>query len=339
MDPQETITIINKVESVKPPLPLMLRRFFPQIIEFDTEKIAFDEVIKDRRMAPFVAPNVAGKVMAERGSTLKEFKPAYVKPKNTVTPGRVMKRMPGEEVGGSVSPAERIQALTMGYYVEHSEMLDNRLEWMAMQILRTGKVVVKGEDYPEQTVDYQRDASLDVTLAGTDRWGEADADPIGDLEEMSESAEAAPGGSALKYYFFDAAAWKLFRKDPEVQKQLDKTKANGDSAIEAILSGEDNIAYKGMIGSYALFVDTREYTDEDGADKRYLEAYEVIGVSDAIQGAQAFGAIQDVDVLRPMRMHHQTYVKKDPSARYALSQSAPLPIPRKINATARRTVR
>jgi hypothetical protein len=57
-------------------------------------------------------------------------------------------------------------------------MINRRLEVMASEALRTGKVTVTGEQYPTTVVDYGRDAGLTVVLTGANRWGQAGIKPL-----------------------------------------------------------------------------------------------------------------------------------------------------------------
>ncbi len=60
---------------------------FPDQINFETQEIMFDMVTDGtRELAPFVAPNVQGRILRSQGYTTKTFKPAYVKPKHVVEP-------------------------------------------------------------------------------------------------------------------------------------------------------------------------------------------------------------------------------------------------------------
>ena len=335
MSDYDTAELGGLVESRKRPIPFFLYRLFNSIIEFDSEEIKFDEVITDRRMAPFVAPEVEGKVMASRGSTTKTFKPAYVKPIHVIRPNKTLKRLPGEALTGEMSPEDRRDLLLMQQFVEHSEMIDNRLEWMAVQIVRKGAITVEGEDYPKQVVDFQRDATLSVTLLTTYVWGGNDADVIGDIESMSISMSKAANGAPASTITMDPDAWAKFRVDAAVEKLLDLTKANGDSNINTgPLANGDEVTYVGRLaGRFDIYVDSRSFVNDAGTTVPYLESGEVTFDSPAVAGAQCFGAIMDDDVLHAMRAYHSDWKENNPSVRKAMTQSAPLPVPGRINGT------
>jgi hypothetical protein len=97
----DTLTLMEVLRVQRPPTTYWLDSFFPRTVTFQTEEILFDTVIDTRRLAPFVAPNVQGRVMREQGYSTKTFRPAYAKPKHVVTPQRAIPRRAGETITGS----------------------------------------------------------------------------------------------------------------------------------------------------------------------------------------------------------------------------------------------
>ena len=64
-----------------------------------------------------------------------------------------------------------------------------------------------------------------------------------------------------------------------------------------------------------------------------LEQKSVVGVSD-IEGVQCYGAIKDFDAqLRPLTYFQKMWRNEDPSVEYILTQSAPLMVPKKPDAS------
>ena len=65
-----TTAVLNRVVSELPaPAPFILNSFFRNIQTETSEEIHFDVDSSRRRLAPFVAPIVAGKVVLDRKST------------------------------------------------------------------------------------------------------------------------------------------------------------------------------------------------------------------------------------------------------------------------------
>ena len=102
MDLYSTAELRKVIVDSRPPVQYFLDRLYKEQINFTTEEIMFDELRLGRRMAPFVAPNLQGRVLKRSGFYTKSFRPAYVKPKDVVTPGRMLRRLAGEALTGDI---------------------------------------------------------------------------------------------------------------------------------------------------------------------------------------------------------------------------------------------
>lgn len=307
---------------------------------FNTAEISFDKVGGHRRMAPFVAPNVQGKPMKSRGFTTESFSPAYIKPKTPVDPDRVLDRQPGEMFQGSLSPEQRRKAIIADILAEHREMIEKRWEWMACEAIVKGSVTVSGEDYPSVTVDFGRDVSQTITLAGADLWSATTSTPLDDIEDWNRQMLLL-STSPLTDLVFGATAWKNFIAHADVKDKLE-TRRGSDMTLETasgIGSSEDMFAYKGQIpGGPRLWIYSDVYEDEAGANQNMVDPTYVVGVG-KVDGLQAFGAIMDARAgYRSMPLFPKMWIEEDPSAEMIMSQSAPLMIPRRVNATMRAKV-
>jgi hypothetical protein len=314
--------------------PFLLALFFPDVVTFETETIAFDIVEKDLKLAPFVSPLVAGKVQRAQGGAVKTFRPAYLKPKDVVSPNRVFKRRPGEAIGGALSPEARANAIVADILADHRDQILRRLEAQAAEILRTGKTVVSGEDYPTSEVDYGRNAANTIALTGTAKWGEADADPISDIEDWAALAEAP-----INTLVMDRVAYRNFLKNADVKALLDGDR-NSRSQLE---SGPDNgklYSYKGNLsGDTEVWVYSGYYHDAAGAKVPFLPTGTVLAASPAVEGIRAFGAIHDAKAgYQALEYFQKNWISEDPAQEFILTQSAPLLIPRRINAVVAATV-
>jgi hypothetical protein len=178
MDLWTTAVLLGVIANLKRAPRFLLDRYFPTEFSDPSEEIHFDMIPGKRRIAPFVSPLVEGKVMEALGRKTMVFKPAYVKPKTPVDSRAPFRRAVGERIGGGMSPEARQQAYVAQVVSDHIDMIDRRLEVMASEALRTGKVVVSGEGYQTVTVDFSRTAGNTIAaLAGTARWGQSAAFP------------------------------------------------------------------------------------------------------------------------------------------------------------------
>ncbi len=333
-----TTGVLTRVVAQLPlPAPFILNSFFTAVQTETSEEIHFDVDKGKRRLTPFVSPIVAGKVVASRGFTTNTFKPAYAKDKRVFDPSRPFRRAMGERIGGDMSPAQRLQAMLAFELNDQLEMLTRRQEVMACSALRTGKVTVKGDEYPEVEVDFGRDAGLTIPLTTTARWGETGVEPLDDVTDWSMLVTQKSGAKA-NTLIMDAKAFKLFSASAKVQKLLDRFR--GRDALNATVTGEGG-RYMGNIGDFDIWVYAGWYEDPETLTLTpYLPDYTVIVTGPDLEGTRTYGAIKDEESgYQALPYFTKSWVEKDPSVRYLLMQSAPLPVPYRINASFGATVR
>ena len=337
MDLFSTNVLAAAVGSLITPQTFLLDNFFPTIQTEQSEEIHFDIDTGKRRVAPFVSPVVAGQVVASRGFHAATFKPAYIKDKRVFDANRPFKRAMGEQLGGALSPDNRLRAMLATELEDQIGMVTRRMELMAAQAMRTGKVIVTGDQYPTVEVDFKRDAALTVALTATVRWGESGVKPLDNLQTWSLLV-TQKSGARPRTVIMDVEAWKLFAADADVQKQLDRFR--GNATLEPVKTGAGG-SYMGSVGDFDIYVYADWYVDPaDGQEKPILPDYTVLLTSQEVQGTRAFGAIRDEAAgFQAVPYFAKSWVNEDPAVRYLLMQSAPLTVPYRVNASMGVTVR
>lgn len=340
MDLFSTQTLVAIVSDLRVPQQGLASRYFTSASQDTSEEIHFDIDNKPRRMAPFVSPLVAGKVVQSRGFRTATFKPAYIKDKRVFHPGRAIKRLMGERIGGGdYSPEQRMQALLVQDLQDQLEMLERRMEWMAAQTLYNGAVTVVGDDYPAALVDFGRDANQTVVKTGGNRWGEVGIKPLDDLQDWSD-AMVKNTGVALTEVLMTVDAWKVFRADADVKTRLDRYRGNSTMTQDA--HQKEGLVFQGMVDQFAIYTYSGWAVDPvTNTESAYLPAFTVLGCAgpQLVEGVRHFGAILDVDSLQAVPYFVKSWTQEDPSMRYLLMQTAPLLVPYRVNATFRATVR
>jgi len=338
----DTTTLLSVMSQAKVITRFWLN-FFNEQINFETEDIAFDRVSRDyRRLAPFVAPNVQGKVQGRQGYDTVSFKPAYVKPKDVVDPSMDIARQPGEALGsGSLSNDQRRNAVIAEILRQHRAKLVNRNEWLAARALIDGQVTIAGEDYPAVTVNFRRHASLSYVLAGGAMWSAGTADPLADIKGAKQNVYNR-AGVRLTRLVFGANAWEYFSARVNLKEMMNLNYAGNETRVKLMYDGYEGQEYMGVIqgldggGRIEAWLDTSKYVDEDGNEQFFLNQNDVVGVSDFVEGVRCFGAIRDVKAgLQAREVFTKMWENEDPSVEYIMSQSAPLMVPRRPNATFR----
>lgn len=333
----DTSVLARVVAALPSPESFILNTFFRNIQTEDSEEIHFDVDASRPRLAPFVSPLVAGQVVHSKGFTTKTFKPAYVKDKRIFDATRPLKRAIGERIGGNGNAVNRLSVLLASALADQVDMLTRRQEVMAVQALRTGKIIVSGEQYPTAEVDFGRDPLLTQALVGDVRWGESGAAPLQDIERWARLI-TQKSGTAPDSVIMDPAAWKLFMADAMVQKELDRFR--GSATASALTVGEGG-RHVGRIGNLNFYTYAGWYEDpETGSDTPYLPDYTVIITGQQLEGTRAYGAIRDEEAgFQALPYFSKSWPDQDPAVRYLLMQSAPLPIPYRVNASFCATVR
>lgn len=338
------LTELLGVLRVTKELPKFWLQYFPNERTFNTESIAMDEVSEDlRRMAPFVAPNVQGRVQRQRGFQTVNYRPAYVKPKDVVDPNNNMfTRRAGESLAtGDLSPQQRWDATVAQLVASQRVKIDNRLEWMAAKVIQDGAVTIDGVDYPKVTVDFNRDPRLTRVLTGTARWNSTAANPLADIKAANRQSNDVCGATGFSLIFgsdaFDSfSAWILANKLQLVNNDYRGSRTE----IALITEGLEGVEYAGRVqglqggAGFDCWIYSAKVTLEDDTQEPLLASNRVIGVSSMVLGTQCFGAIRDKRAgLTAIRYFPKMWDVEDPSLTYIMTQSAPLLVPNNINAT------
>jgi hypothetical protein len=187
-------------------------------------------------------------------------------------------------------------------------------------------------------VDFGRHANLTVTLTLGDRWGETGVLPLDDLQAWSDEM-LEQSGSPTRTVVMGVGAWKIFREDEAVNKRLETQKVIGQKpTLNQSAMHNLGASYKGTIDEYEIWVYNQNFVDDAGATQRLVPEYAVIMVGEML-GIQQFGAILDFESLQAVPIFAKSWEENDPSMRVLLSQSSPLLVPYRVNATLCATVR
>lgn len=342
MNLYDTMTLLGMIEALDRPRRFIFDTFFNAgTIAFDTEEILFDKISASRKVAPYVSPHLAGRAQTGRGATASSFKPAYVKPKAAIQPSAAIKRRPGERIAGELSPQDRLDRILVQELQDQDDQIARREELMAIEILRTGKVIVESERFAKMTVDYNRPGGNTVALLTSSRWGETGISPLANIRTWAQTVHDASGAHP-NLVIMDPLAAGLFLADADLQKILDnRRQATGSMELAGAATGAQGFeaVYLGTIGQFEIWQYQQRYTDEAGASQKMMPDYTVLMGSVGVEGYACYGAIQDVGALQAMPRFPKMWENQDPSVVMAMTQSAPLPVPGRPEASFCATVR
>lgn len=314
----------------------LLTRFFPTVDVSEEAEIKFDIENGKRRLAPFVAPFIAGKVVESLGKKTATFIPAYIKDKRVFKPKEATRRAAGERIGGDLTMQQRRMQHLNKELSDQQDMLTRRQEVMASEALRTGKLTVEGEGYDAVEVDFQRNPDHTIVLAPGSKWGETGVSPVEDLEEWSETMLQNGGGVTVDVVL-GTKSFGYLKADPKFKDAIDKTLGQEDKVIIGTMA-KLGLKWKGQIDDVNIFVYSDWYVDpKTGTEERIWPENDVALIGQ-VDGVRHYGAIEDEEALKAMEYFTKTWVEHDPSVRMLLMQSAPLTVPYRPNSTLCATV-
>ncbi len=299
--------------------------FFPLEVRSEKEEVYFDENTDNRiGAAPFVHPLLEAPMFRDQGYSTKSFKPAFIKEKTGITGQDGQDRLPGEDFGGELTTMQRAELRLIQKTTRLFERLRVREELMALEIVKTGKLTIRGEGF-DSVIDFKRDPALTVKLTGTNTWANPDF-PMTDFVEnfQREMASKNLNQARPRKMILGIDAWDLFRANKEVQKVLPdymRLAASLSLKLTPEDSSFENLMYRGSFGNCEL------WTHEGKTDQKTYDIApkEVLFTCSDIQGVRHYGAIPDLKAgLQARRVFVKSWEEEDPSQRIVLLQSAPL---------------
>jgi hypothetical protein len=336
----ETHELVRVIERFPPQSSYWLDLCFPDLHLSNTEFIDFDIVDKARRLAPFVAPTVQGQPMIQRGHSVRKFKPAYIKPKDPVDPARLLKRRAGEFFSGSqTTPQSREDAIVADILNDHREGIYRRWEWMAARAVIDGAITIEGENYPRVVLSFGRDSLNTKVLSGTALWTNAASNPLDDIEawgiEMMERS-----GYPIARITFGPLAWRAFANHAKVQTMLTTLRGSANAIETGPQQGPFSSRGTLVSANIELYVYNDTYEDNNGASVAMMSTNDIVLTASSVDGIRAFGAIMDKKAnWEAMPLFPKMWEQEDPSGLFIMTQSAPLMIPARPNASMKVTVR
>lgn len=337
----DTSTLLGVYQDVAPVSSYWLNLCFGSIVVSDDEYIDFEKLVENRKLAPLVIPTSQGVGIYDKASSVTRLKPAYVKPKDAVSPSRLIKK--SAESGGVLlanqTPQQRGNAIVADIIRTHANAIDRREEWLAAGAILDGKVTLKGDNYPEAIVDFGRAANHTVVLGSGARWGDSGVSIIDNIQTWVDRVKKAPFGGIVNRITVGVDVWAVMRKDAELLKLLDTTIRGSNDVLNRSLRTGEEAELVGRLGNLEVWVYSGYYQDASGAAVNYMSPKDIVLTGPNVMGVRAYGAILDHDAnLQALRVFPKMWKQPDPSVMYIMHQSAPLMVPVNTNNTLKATV-
>lgn len=173
-------------------------------------------------VAPFVVPGTGGKEMPRENFDTRGITFPTIAPERTVDYMHYAEqRSFGEEIGGSLSPQERMNRLMARDIAYMRNAIQLRREWMTAQVLFTGKLDIIEYLEGGMVVQATRKADYDFTnnYAPANKWNEAGASVYDDMLAMCDMVCEGQGKAEIAVFGTDIRACML--NDEKLMKKLD----------------------------------------------------------------------------------------------------------------------
>lgn len=332
-----TATLVMVVNSLYSVSTFFIDNFYSGETYSNDEFVAIDIEIKKRRLAPFVSPLHEGKLVETLPIETRLFKPPYIKDKRIPDLKRPIRRMIGERIGGNDFTAQERYMYQIGMEVQDQlDCLKRRLEWMSVQSIVDGRIVVSGDGYPETVVDFLRDPSLNIVLSGKSMWDDPDtiADPKSDIRKWMANIVKL-SGSKITDLIFTNSAFDALINNKNMQQPLFISGLRGTSDVNMQMGPMIEVGgmFQGSWGGCRIWLYNEWFVDEKNQEQPMIKDGMVIGISREIQGTIAYSAINNAEYgYLPVPYLARMWPIHDPSNICMMLESSPIPIMGRPNA-------
>jgi hypothetical protein len=304
-----------------------------------TSLVEFDFRRGRRKMAPFVAPLVGGKVMERQGYETRFFRAPRIAPVRALRTPDLEPRLPGESIYSGRTQADRAAELIAEDAIFCDESISRREEWMCRSVLVNGGITVTAENNYTMAINYLEYGTPGTVTSNHDipspQWNDlAGSDPLMDLEKSRLNCIKVSGISPNVALFGDGAK-KAFIQNANVQKYLWNRRFELGTVAPVI--EDDAVVRFGLATGLELYSYSEYFEDDTGTLFPMLPDGVVLLLSTNVQNKIVYGAFTQLEQIESKLFRtYQTsrvplvYGDLDGGALYYRLTSCPLPMPADI---------
>jgi hypothetical protein len=305
-----------------------------------TNLVEFDFRRGRRKMAPFVAPLVGGKVMERQGFETRFFRAPRIAPVRALRTPDLEARLPGETIYSGRTAADRAAELMAEDSVYLDEAITRREEWMCRQVLLNGGITVTAETCYQIVINYLQygipSANANTPDFVTNKWDAtpASADPLADLE-AARLATIKDSGISPNVALFGTAAKNAFISNPNVKAYLDNRRYELGSIAPVIQS--DVVVRFALVPGMECYQYSEYFEDDAGTLFPMLPDPLVMLLSTNVPNKIVYGAFTQLENAKAKTWQtYQTdripfvYGDEEGGSLFYRLTSCPLPMPADI---------
>ncbi len=316
--------------------------FFSAVGYYPNGEVNIEIEREGQQVAPFVAPEIGGKVLERLGSKIVTFRPPEVAPQRVITTANLLAAAGNDQVvsieAGS-TPETRQMKLIRQDFDELDKTITRREELMCSEALFQGQVTVTGDGYGTQVIQFWDQADKPYTeLTGAAMWSATTSDPLADLEFGIQQVQERSGITPTDVVMAPAT-WAYVRKNDLVLKQLDTTNLDVGEIYGQEKARENGTRLVGRLAGLNIWTYSKRLNVQspDGTivDTALVPANLVLFASPYVPTEMAYGVVSITDFKTETLKHstgrrvvNQYLSRKNPAGIVNETKCAPLPIPK-----------
>lgn len=279
----------------------------------EDDEAIYDYAKGEEVMAPFVTPGTGGVLMGRTGYQTRQIGFATIAPERIITNPDLKGRAFGESILGAMTPEQREKKMLNRDLTEMRAAIQRRREWMAREVITTGKLPVlrytnEGKDVETTLLaDYQHTNKYTPVT----RWGTVGAKIDHDMHEITDIITEGLGACEIIVMAPDVAEAMLSNSDYIKQHDIINAKA-GEIAVKYRGQGVRFLGWNS--DGVEMYSFSGKFTADDKTRKRFIPNGMLIAGSKGMIKCY-HGPVTQVEDPGP-NAKHKTYIKREVPLRY-----------------------
>lgn len=315
-------TLTDAINQIQRPLPFLRQLLFSDERQILTETADMEVLTNATTLAKFIQNGREARVVSKRGRKIATVRIPSIREKKPFTAMDAMDRPGGNLYVTDQSVLQK--AINDSVAAELSDFKDRFMrteEYLCASAL-SGALTITTDD-GDLSIDFSVPSGHKPTLTSTAVWGGAAADIPTNIDTWSLLVSRGCG-TAPDTLILGTTAAALFLADSKVRTELNNNNFSVGS-IDLTVPGRQLIArnYRGL----EVYRYDAQYTNDSGTATNFIPANVAVLASRASRHLRFFyGPINDLKAgFSPTKFFSKQYETEDPSQRWLLVASSPLP--------------